>query len=239
MHVPRQVSTESEGVDAPKRRRQGRSERSLTASEAAALIGVSIATVRGWSDEGAIPSHRTVGGHRRFDPDELKTWLRDRGAPVGARARRRAGTGELAPMPELARLLNERIDVIVDRTSAGYHPDVPAPIAWRTPAGLQRATIRFVQAVSGALETGHPKNAAGRIELAGARGALEGDSGAAIVAEHTRIAAATLREAELIIEQNPTDDDALALATVHAVIDEAQAAVVRGAGFVLEQRSTD
>ena len=120
MNVPRQVSTESEGVDAPKRRRQGRSERSLTASEAAALIGVSIATVRGWSDEGAIPSHRTVGGHRRFDPDELKTWLRDRGAPVGARARRRAGTGELAPMPELARLLNERIDVIVDRTSAAY-----------------------------------------------------------------------------------------------------------------------
>ncbi len=142
-------------------------------------------------------------------------------------------------MPELARRLNERIDAIVDRTLAGYHPDVPAPIAWRTEAALQRATIRFVQAVAGALETGHPENATGRIEVAGARGALERDGGGAIVAEHTRIAAATLREAELLLQEYPTEDNALALATVHAVIDEAQAAVVRGTEYVRESEGKD
>ena len=62
--------------------RGGRGERTLTASEAAALIGVSVATVRGWADQGRLPSHRTVGGHRRFELEELREWLTDRGAPA-------------------------------------------------------------------------------------------------------------------------------------------------------------
>ncbi|MGB0614133.1 MAG: MerR family DNA-binding transcriptional regulator, partial [Miltoncostaeaceae bacterium] len=39
--------------------------RSLTTSEAAALLGVSVPTVRAWSDAGRLPVHRTPGGHRR------------------------------------------------------------------------------------------------------------------------------------------------------------------------------
>ncbi|HWH13173.1 MAG TPA: helix-turn-helix domain-containing protein, partial [Miltoncostaeaceae bacterium] len=61
--------------------------RTLTASEAAALIGVSVATVRGWADSGLLPSHRTVGGHRRFELGQLRDWLAARGAPVAERLR--------------------------------------------------------------------------------------------------------------------------------------------------------
>jgi len=233
--MPGQLPADDEAAaGAPKRRRHGRGERSLTASEAAALIGVSIATVRGWADEGAIPSHRTVGGHRRFDPDELKRWLRERGAPVGTRTRRPMATGDFPPFPDLAHRLNARIDAVVARVQAGYQPGIPAPIGWRTESALARATIRFVQAVAGALEAGRPEVAAGRIEVAGARGALEGDAGAAIVAEHTRIAAATLREAELLLAEEGAADPDRAMAALHAVIDQAQASVVRGVGYVLQ-----
>lgn len=38
----------------------------LGLSEAAAMAGVSISTLRRWADEGRIPSFRTPGGHRRF-----------------------------------------------------------------------------------------------------------------------------------------------------------------------------
>jgi excisionase family DNA binding protein len=60
----------------------------LTASEAARHLGVSISTVRRWSDAGHLKGYRTPGGQRRFSVaqlDEFLDSLRTRGAE-GARA---------------------------------------------------------------------------------------------------------------------------------------------------------
>jgi excisionase family DNA binding protein len=73
---------EDEGWPRGRAARVDRGPRTLTASEAAALLGVSVATVRGWADQGRLPSHRTVGGHRRFELEELRAWLAERGAPA-------------------------------------------------------------------------------------------------------------------------------------------------------------
>ncbi|GAB4466989.1 MAG: helix-turn-helix domain-containing protein [Anaerolineales bacterium] len=46
----------------------------LTLSDAADLLGVHPSTVRLWSDKGAIPVHKTQGGHRRYKRSEILLW---------------------------------------------------------------------------------------------------------------------------------------------------------------------
>ena len=46
----------------------------LTLSNAAKLLGVHPSTVRLWSDKGALPVHKTEGGHRRYKRGELLLW---------------------------------------------------------------------------------------------------------------------------------------------------------------------
>ncbi len=46
----------------------------LTLSDAANLLGVHPSTVRLWSDKGAIPVHKTQGGHRRYKRSEILLW---------------------------------------------------------------------------------------------------------------------------------------------------------------------
>jgi excisionase family DNA binding protein len=48
---------------------------SLTASEAARHLGVSISTVRRWSDAGHLQGYRTPGGQRRFSVEQLDAFL--------------------------------------------------------------------------------------------------------------------------------------------------------------------
>jgi excisionase family DNA binding protein len=43
----------------------------LRASEAAARLHVSPKTVARWAKEGRLEHRRTLGGHRRFDPELL------------------------------------------------------------------------------------------------------------------------------------------------------------------------
>lgn len=47
----------------------------LTASEAARALGVSLSTVRRWSDSGALPGYRTPGGQRRFSAEQIEAFL--------------------------------------------------------------------------------------------------------------------------------------------------------------------
>jgi excisionase family DNA binding protein len=47
----------------------------LTASQAARHLGVSISTVRRWSDAGYLEAHRTPGGQRRFSAAALDEFL--------------------------------------------------------------------------------------------------------------------------------------------------------------------
>jgi excisionase family DNA binding protein len=52
---------------------QAPSDRQLvfTSSQAARYIGVSLATIRRWTDAGHIHCYRTPGGQRRFSRDQL------------------------------------------------------------------------------------------------------------------------------------------------------------------------
>lgn len=47
----------------------------LSASQAARVLGVSVSTVRRWSDAGALPGYRTPGGQRRFSREQLEAFL--------------------------------------------------------------------------------------------------------------------------------------------------------------------
>jgi excisionase family DNA binding protein len=47
----------------------------LTVSQAAAELGVSIATVRRWSNAGHLQGYRTPGGQRRFTIEQLDTFV--------------------------------------------------------------------------------------------------------------------------------------------------------------------
>ncbi|HXW58751.1 MAG TPA: helix-turn-helix domain-containing protein [Solirubrobacteraceae bacterium] len=51
----------------------GGSSRQLvfTSSQAAVYLGVSLATIRRWTDAGHISCYRTPGGQRRFSRDQL------------------------------------------------------------------------------------------------------------------------------------------------------------------------
>jgi excisionase family DNA binding protein len=60
----------------------------LTTSEAARHLGVSLSTVRRWSDMGYLRGYRTPGGQRRFPVQELDEFVeslesRNAGAPAG------------------------------------------------------------------------------------------------------------------------------------------------------------
>lgn len=47
----------------------------VTVTEAAAMFHVSTDTIRRWSRQGRLTTYRTLGGHRRFDRDELVALL--------------------------------------------------------------------------------------------------------------------------------------------------------------------
>ena len=207
--------------------------RSLTASEAAAIIGVSVATVRGWADDGRLPSHRTVGGHRRFDIDELREWMDEIGAPAPRRFSIRPARTEIPKCPSLARELNARSDAVIERVLAGYDPMVPTITQVPGDAELRRAATRFVRVVTGALESGNPSAFAGRAEVAGYRGGLQGERGGGVLVENTRLAIAVLGEAEDAIASGVVTDDH-AMECLLAVVDSAQAAVARGYGLASE-----
>lgn len=54
---------------------EGRAPELMTRAEVAALFGVSPRTVTGWANDGRLESIRTLGGHRRYASDEVRTLL--------------------------------------------------------------------------------------------------------------------------------------------------------------------
>jgi len=56
---------------------QPRNDRRLvfTSSQAASYLGVSLATVRRWTDAGHVACYRTPGGQRRFSRDQLDEFI--------------------------------------------------------------------------------------------------------------------------------------------------------------------
>ncbi len=84
--------------------------RYLTSVEVASACGVSTRTVSNWIRDGAIPAHRTVGGHGRVAVEDLRRFLEDRGMPMprdlgGAPAPAVAEYGGPAPDARRRRIL--------------------------------------------------------------------------------------------------------------------------------------
>jgi excisionase family DNA binding protein len=48
----------------------------LRAAEVAARLHVSPKTVTRWAKQGQLPYRRTLGGHRRYDPEQIDQLLR-------------------------------------------------------------------------------------------------------------------------------------------------------------------
>jgi len=55
--------------------RGNRTQLAFTSSQAAAYLGVSLATVRRWSNDGHLRGYRTPGGQRRFSRAQLDGFL--------------------------------------------------------------------------------------------------------------------------------------------------------------------
>ncbi len=212
----------------PQRGRARELSRTLTASEAAALIGVSVATVRGWADNGSLPSHRTVGGHRRFDISELRGWLEARGAtmpsPVAGVAR---VTKDVPPCPSLARELNRRTDAILQRVRAGYSDDVPTLGTRPSDPAMRRSATRFLRIITAALETGSVTKSVGRAELAGFRDGTRHDGLGTSLIQLTRVVMAIAVEAHEAVHDGLIDE-ALAIPALLAVTEHIVAASLKG-----------
>jgi excisionase family DNA binding protein len=62
----------------------------LSTSQAARALGVSLGTIRRWSDMGYLESYRTPGGQRRFSREQIDQFIgslqRDGGQPGQHRA---------------------------------------------------------------------------------------------------------------------------------------------------------
>jgi excisionase family DNA binding protein len=56
--------------------RERQTQLAFTSSQAASYLGVSLATVRRWSNDGYLRGSRTPGGQRRFSRDQLDAFLR-------------------------------------------------------------------------------------------------------------------------------------------------------------------
>jgi len=52
-----------------------RSPLGLSTSQAAQALGVSLGTIRRWSDMGYLESYRTPGGQRRFSAEQIEQFL--------------------------------------------------------------------------------------------------------------------------------------------------------------------
>lgn len=50
----------------------------LTVGDTARILGVSVSSVKLWTDQGKLSCERTESGHRRYDPDEVQRFAVER-----------------------------------------------------------------------------------------------------------------------------------------------------------------
>jgi excisionase family DNA binding protein len=75
--------------------------RRLTSKEAARVLGVSEASVKRWADSGLLPMEKTVGGHRRFRPEDVAA-VRRAGLTAGEAPLQRKRVAHAAQAPTFA-----------------------------------------------------------------------------------------------------------------------------------------
>lgn len=98
--------------------------KNLTSKQAARLLGASEASVKRWADGGLLPTLKTVGGHRRFRPEDVAAFRRGRGAPGAAGASGKGGGLPRAPAGSTAQgvvALDESLSGFMFETLLGGH----------------------------------------------------------------------------------------------------------------------
>lgn len=207
-------------------RRLAPGRRTLTTGEAAAMLGVSVPTLRGWADSGRVPCHRTAGGHRRFEVEELADFLRSTDAPPPRAVRPAAPELEFAPCPLLARHLTGRTEVIAQRLREHPRDAPPLPSAVPSPTAALHDAQRYIRPLARALQTGRLGQLDERAEAVGLRGVVRGHE-VEVILRDRRLAAATMAEAvdarAAGVAMEPGAVDVLRAATEHIT-----AGIVRG-----------
>jgi len=74
---PIDINPDRQGTDMPPTGTLSRNNRQLvfTSSQAARYLGVSLATIRRWTDAGHVSCYRTPGGQRRFAREQLDAFV--------------------------------------------------------------------------------------------------------------------------------------------------------------------
>jgi MerR family transcriptional regulator, light-induced transcriptional regulator len=91
----------------------------LTSKETARILGVSEASVKRWADSGLLPVSRTVGGHRRFRPEDVALFQRSgfRQSIVSNQNEEAARVSDLSNQPliiDQRALINEMFDTLLE-----------------------------------------------------------------------------------------------------------------------------
>jgi excisionase family DNA binding protein len=92
-------------------------------SEAARILGVSIATLRRWDKEGKLKAHRTPAGHRRYDLAQLKRLAIHR-LPEPESARITVGYARVSSNDQKADLNRQAILLSEFCTSNGWEHEI-------------------------------------------------------------------------------------------------------------------
>jgi excisionase family DNA binding protein len=72
---PIEINPDRQGTDMPNSLPRNNRQLVFTSSQAARYLGVSLATIRRWTDAGYVSCYRTPGGQRRFAREQLDTFV--------------------------------------------------------------------------------------------------------------------------------------------------------------------
>jgi len=200
--------------------------RTLTTSEAASMLGVSVPTIRLWADSGRVPCHRTAGGHRRFEVEELADWLRSADAPPPRSVKAVPAELEFLPCPLMARHLTSRTEAVARRLCE--HPtDAPAlPVPPPSATAALHDAQHYVRPLARALETGRLGQLDERAEATGLRGVMRGQE-VKVILRDRRLSAAVMAEA-IAARDTSTDIEDGSVDVLRAAVEAITAGLVRG-----------
>lgn len=200
--------------------------RTLTTSEAAALLGVSVPTVRAWADAGRVPCHRTAGGHRRFEVEELADWLRGADAPPPRAVTSAPAALEFTPCPLLARHLVRRTEAIARRLRDHPPGAPPLPVAVPGPTAAMTEAQRYVRPLARALQTGRLGQLDESAQAMGLRGTARGHE-VEVMLRDRRLSEAVVDEARAAAAEG-VPMEAGALDALRAAVEHITAALMQG-----------
>ena len=205
--------------------------RTLTTSEAAALLGVSVPTIRHWADSGRVPCHRTAGGHRRFEVEELADWLQSADAPPPRTVRPAPAELEFTPCPLLAGHLVRRTESIARRLREHPAGALALPVPPPGPTAAMTEAQRYVRPLARALQTGRLGQLDERARAMGLRGSARAQQ-LDVLLRDRRLSQAVMDEARRARDDGaaiePGGIDALRAAVEHITAGLVEGMTYRG-----------